>query len=374
MNHYGSVVLFDEWGWPWPKHECPNYTLSLSTSPGRYRSWLESAPLHFLKLLERIAEDVQDKGGQSSYASTTHIPTAVLSGYYDRRQTTLEFLPAIVRDNRLKRGLFYPQHCRLCGTPVVLHVPLSGDMMLTERHGERYRLHHCRSGYSSRRSFINAAIKSSVTWRELEHDLRCRPTQPEWTQGPLIGYVSHPGTDDVVIRELDAEGGARLRETTKHPIYTLVCVLPDPFDAGRYIIRAPTIEQFMGGLPDSLPPIVREEDLTKFSLSKKTVHTPRTGYPASFANPKLLELFQDIVGERLKLLERQNWQMMVKNANWHVDRRIDPDKAAEVSKYLENVLIYYKRGKKKLAKQELHQARPIAHEIAKIIKPFLSDR
>ncbi|MEF2279912.1 hypothetical protein V3W47_16585 [Deinococcus sp. YIM 134068] len=365
VNEYGSVVLFDDLGWPWPKHDCPHAPEHVKGESASFpRRFLTRMPERQAQWFRDVLEDLEQHGPHSRYAHAGNIPQAVIKGQYDQKKPTLEFLQELSRANNLRRGLFYPLDCRLCERRVWLFMPGSGEPhLLDPQSGGVMRGHHCARGCSSRTAAIRRSAGSLISWREVEVRIRTSEAGArDVREGEtVIGFVALRAEGQVVIRTWENDEGVRVPvpPQVSHPVYTLVCAMPDPHQSGQYVIRAPTLEQFARGLPGSLPPIVREEDLrqsgaalpsppgTRPSTSAKPPTPSRTRpkgppqeaprdhttspqhrriseYPREFNDPAVQASFRSMT--LLTLLEDQqkSWRQREREYGWHLGGLILP--------------------------------------------------
>lgn len=169
-NEHGSVVLFDEMGWPWPKHDCPNAPNDLKgTSLRRPTFFMARMPIEMTKWFQGVLEKLEVEGKGSIYADGKRIPQAVLDGRYDKQRPTLEFLRYLSESNKLRRGLFIPFSCASCTGDVWAYVPTSGDPYIMETRADgTLRHHHCGNRGSTKKDIVRACLPATMSWREVE--------------------------------------------------------------------------------------------------------------------------------------------------------------------------------------------------------------
>lgn len=361
VNEYGSVVLFDELGWPWPKHDCPQAPADLKGhSVQRPAAFMARMPHGHSRWFQTVLEDLEAKGKDSSYAAATKVPGAVLSGQYDSQRPTLEFLRHLSHANRLRRGLFLPLECASCTADVWAFVPTSGDPYIAESRSDgSFRPHRCGTRGTSRVSIVRACLPRTVSWREVEVRLRAassrsRPSKPEET---IIGFVTDQVDGHLRIKTLLGDVMS-VPSSVNHPIYTLVVSAPDPFELGSFVIRAPTLEQFMHGLPGSMPKIVSEEALragkspagTKSLLPKAEPAKPATQkekvvkpkppvvprYPHVFDRSEVVTFLKTVSLDTLSEEDQQRWNALEAMHGWHLGGLVPENLAQRFASVLQN--------------------------------------
>ncbi|WP_407539347.1 hypothetical protein Q0M94_14420 [Deinococcus radiomollis] len=361
-NEYGSVVLFDELGWPWPKHDCPNAPPGLAgESARRPKTFLAKTPRSFADWFATVLERLEQEGRDSSYAVASRVPLAVLNGDYDRQRPTLEFLRHLAQANKLRRGIFLPLNCVSCDQPVWVFVPASGDPSLVSAHGTQgWRSHHCVKHSQSRVSAIRHSLPSTVSWRSVEAVLRANPAQARLVGDgeTIIGFVIGREGDHLVIKSWGESADVvwvRVEGDIKHPVYTLVVAMPYPYGLDAFVVRAPTLEQFFHGLPQSLEPIYRTWSSVPFSsfpadLPDQTgVETSEVAvqakpkvksaekkakfmlqvdhsmkYPKEFAQPDVLAFFRTVTIDTLTPKLQARWKQMEEQQGWHLGGAVPP--------------------------------------------------
>lgn len=299
-------------------------------------------PAHTSKWFQSVLEDLAAQGEDSSYASTEKIPTAILSGEYDRPRPTLEFLRHLSQANKLRRGVFLPLPCASCSTSVWAFVPTSGEAYVMEtRDNGTLRHHYCGVRGTSKISMVRACLPRTLSWRGVETSLRGSTThersiKPDET---VIGFVAAQSADHLHLKTL--EGNViRVPSAVKHPVYTLVVAMPDPFRPSSFVIRAPTVEQFMHGLPGSLPAIVPEAalqatittspakvaqaDAKAVKAADQPVKPMTSGkrvipkYPEAFKRREVTDFLKTVALAKLSKEQQERWMSLEAQYGWHL--------------------------------------------------------
>lgn len=360
-NEYGSVVLFDELGWPWPKHDCPNAPADLKgDSLRRPAAFMARMPAQQSRWFQGVLESLEAEGKDSSYAAVAKIPQAVLNGQYDSQRPTLEFLRHLSQANRLRRGIFLPLPCASCTADIWAYVPTSGDPYIAEVRGNgSLRPHRCGTTGTSRVSIVRACLPRTLSWREVEVRLRAasnrwRITKPDET---VIGFVTDHIDGHLRIKTFLGDV-VSVPSSVKHPVYTLVVSAPDPFKPGDFVIRAPTIEQFIHGLPGSMPPILsqealqaaksplatkslpRETDTPKPVIKPNKVEKPKAPviprYPPEFDRPEVVTFLKTVSATTLSEENQQRWAALEVIHGWHLGGLVPQNLAQQFSAPVKN--------------------------------------
>lgn len=361
VSEYGSVVLFDELGWPWPKHDCPHAPADLKRhSVQRPAAFMARMPHGHSRWFQTVLEDLEAKGKDSSYAAATKVPGAVLSGQYDSQRPTLEFLRHLSHANRLRRGIFLPLECASCTADVWAFVPTSGEPYIAESRSDgSLRPHRCNTKGTSRVGIVRACLPRTVSWREIEVKLRAAPSRPRPTKPDetIIGFVTDQDEGHLRIKTLLGDV-VSVPSSVNHPIYTLVVSAPDPFKPGSFVIRAPTLEQFMHGLPGSMPKIVSEEALragrtpvtakplppevkpAKPAPQPEKVMKPKPRivprYPSVFDRPEVVTFLKTVSLDTMSEEDRQRWNALESMHGWHLGGLVPANLAQSFAAVLQN--------------------------------------
>ncbi|GAA5449245.1 hypothetical protein Ddep01_03027 [Deinococcus depolymerans] len=324
-------------GWPWPKHDCPNAPNDLKgASLRRPTLFMARMPIEMTKWFQGVLEKLEVEGKGSIYADGKRIPQAVLDGRYDKQRPTLEFLRYLSESNKLRRGLFIPFSCASCTGDVWAYVPTSGDPYIMETRADgTLRHHHCGNRGSTKKDIVRACLPTTMSWREVEVKLRSgKRGRIAGQDETVIGFTSDKNSNYLKIKtHLDEV--IQVPSSIKHPIYTFVVAMPDPFNKGKFVIRAPTIEQFMHGLPSSLPKIIPEENLeasrspveTKETINKqagrasgpvKSMADACPQYPSVFDRPEVIDFLKTVSVDTLSRSDQLAWKILAARYGWHL--------------------------------------------------------
>ncbi|GGJ71296.1 hypothetical protein [Deinococcus aquiradiocola] len=312
-NRHGSVVLFDDLGRPWPKHQCLQAPAwlgdSSSLQPARFLSHI---PVEQFSWFHALVDELSDPERHLHYVTTLEIPAEVLADAYEQRFLTIQLLKALSNRLKLPAGLHVPSRCRKCRQAILIRI-LDDRVGVFQQSWDRVLTRHsCFSSLPatlSRRD-IFTALKASEN--EVHH-------WPPLKQ-PTLGFIAGRTKEGMLFRSWP-EGEVRaFPGHPPFPLCTLISVSPD----GKVHLITSTSSDASASSKSA-----------GRSKNSSTVQRGITPYPNAMKDPALQKVLSALLLEHMPKNQVLAYTRASTGLEWHIGGRIAVRDAAEFVRLIE---------------------------------------